>query len=361
MEKADTQKPVLIFCHMGLSSFVQTDLDLLAGHFDITPFCYPLRKNFTAKIYTAFRAFIHAFRHVPGADSVYTYFAGFHCFPHILLASLLGKRIVMTAGGFDAASIPSLQYGVFYRKNFLQSIVRLEYRLAHRIAVVDPSLIFNVNTYAAGGGSGYTSGILAFCPSVAEKLCVVPGCADGNFWTMPDKKSVRSGVIFVAVINRWSTFLAKGGEIILGLASDMPDIQFTLAGIQEDVQNIIKSKDLSNIRLMPFLDQNQLRKEYQTHSVFLLPSYTEGLPNVLCEAMLCGCIPAVSEVNGMPAAVGATGFVVSKPDVNLWKQAVQQALQANHSLREAGRDHILAHYSPQIRQQKLMGLLKTVQ
>ncbi len=63
----------------------------------------------------------------------------------------------------------------------------------------------------------------------------------------------------------------------------------------------------------------------------------------------------------MPAAAGATGFVVSKPDVNLWKQAVQQALQANHSLREAGRNHILAHYSPQMRQQKLVALLKTVE
>jgi glycosyltransferase involved in cell wall biosynthesis len=359
MEGPGKQKPALIFCHMGLSTFVQTDLDLLSRHYEIISYYYPRSRNFFKKMLTGVWAIIHALYYVPKAKMVYSYFAGYHCLPHVLLGTLFQKRILVTAGGFDTASIPSLHYGVFFRKNMLQYIVRLEYRLAHKIAVVDASLIHNINTYAATDQSGFTSGLLAFCPALAGKLCVVSGCADGKMWTMPPENQLRSGVVFVAVINHWATFLAKGGEIILALASSMPEVQFTLVGIHANVQKIIQGKGFANVRMTPFLDQGKLLKEYQSHSVFLLPSFTEGLPNVLCEAMLCGCVPVVSEVNGMPEAVGSYGFVVRKPDICQWRHAVQQALQSGQVLRDAGRNRILQNYSPQMREQQLVALLKT--
>ena len=37
----------------------------------------------------------------------------------------------------------------------------------------------------------------------------------------------------------------------------------------------------------------------------------EGLPNSLCEAMLCECIPIGSEYFGIPYAIGDTGLTFS--------------------------------------------------
>ena len=58
-----------------------------------------------------------------------------------------------------------------------------------------------------------------------------------------------------------------------------------------------------NVSLLPALDRKDLVTHYNTTSIYAQLSRSEGLPNVLCEAMLCGCIPVGSPVFGIPKAV----------------------------------------------------------
>ena len=46
---------------------------------------------------------------------------------------------------------------------------------------------------------------------------------------------------------------------------------------------------------------------------------SEGFPNALCEAMLSGCIPIVSNVGAMPKIVKETGYLLLKKDIYLLK------------------------------------------
>lgn len=73
---------------------------------------------------------------------------------------------------------------------------------------------------------------------------------------------------------------------------------------------LLKELDLQNIVSFNEADLN-IVEQYQSSSVFCLPSIYEGYPNVLCEAMSCGLPVLCSDVcdNGLIAEDGHNGFL----------------------------------------------------
>jgi glycosyltransferase involved in cell wall biosynthesis len=54
-------------------------------------------------------------------------------------------------------------------------------------------------------------------------------------------------------------------------------------------------------------------------------SITEGLPNVVCEAMLAGCIPVGSNVGGIPELIETTGILINERSPEIAKKAILDA------------------------------------
>ncbi len=66
------------------------------------------------------------------------------------------------------------------------------------------------------------------------------------------------------------------------------------------------------VHLLGHVDNMKLSELYNLADILILPSYSEGLPNVVIEAMKCGCIPLVSNLpSGIPDIIqhGYNGFV----------------------------------------------------
>jgi glycosyltransferase involved in cell wall biosynthesis len=61
-------------------------------------------------------------------------------------------------------------------------------------------------------------------------------------------------------------------------------------------------------------DAATLRNLYSTHSVFLMPSLSEGSPLSLLEAMACGCVVVAAAVGGIPDIVrsGTDGLLFER-------------------------------------------------
>ena len=64
------------------------------------------------------------------------------------------------------------------------------------------------------------------------------------------------------------------------------------------------------------LNHNDKKTFYQSADIFLLPSYFEGLPNALLEAMASGIVPIVTSVGSISEVVfnGENGFIVPLKD-----------------------------------------------
>ena len=98
----------------------------------------------------------------------------------------------------------------------------------------------------------------------------------------------------------------------------MPKIKFKLIGLDKNLKINIPE----NVEVINFVNQSQLQIEYSRAKVYCQLSLIEGLPNTLCEAMLCECIPIGTDVGGIKNAIGETGIVLPTNEIETIRNAI---------------------------------------
>lgn len=85
-------------------------------------------------------------------------------------------------------------------------------------------------------------------------------------------------------------------------------------------------------------DRATVLRTFREADVLVLPSYREGLPLVLLEAMAVGCVPIVSDVGGITEVVenGRTGLVITPGDVQALRRAIEWAMDHPAELKLMG-------------------------
>jgi glycosyltransferase involved in cell wall biosynthesis len=121
------------------------------------------------------------------------------------------------------------------------------------------------------------------------------------------------------------------------IASRYPQARLVLPGDGEvkEVQALIKDRGLQDVVEVPGWVAGAAQDElWNRTDIYTLPSYNEGLPGSVLEAMSAG-LPCVSTpVGGIPEAVidGETGYLVEAGDVSALAQALEK-LVADEDLR----------------------------
>jgi glycosyltransferase involved in cell wall biosynthesis len=122
-------------------------------------------------------------------------------------------------------------------------------------------------------------------------------------------------------------------SMLAAVRAKFPAANLTICGSGDANESLAKKFSerglTSAVRMRGWVSPEELHEEMQSSDVFVFPSYTEGMPNALLEAMLYG-LPVVStDVGAIPDVVrpGQTGTLVPPANVEALIAAVLQALQ----------------------------------
>ena len=98
--------------------------------------------------------------------------------------------------------------------------------------------------------------------------------------------------------------------------------------LREDLEALVDELDLKDLVRLPGRTDNPL-KYFARSDVFALSSHVEGLPNVLVEAMMCGCTPVATDCPTGPREVlqgGRFGYLVAMGDPEALADGIERAL-----------------------------------
>ena len=252
-------------------------------------------------------------------------------------------------------SFPGIGYGNFYR-GLLSVFTRWSFQLADHLSPKHASLLTHSYTYDSTEPA--QQGILAFLPNLKKPSTVIHNGYDSDKWKPSGVKTKNS---FITLCGGWQFPFQeqlKGIDLILEVAIVFPQCTFAIAGVPQWKKLNIRSE---NIVILPPISNNLLAATFGRYEYYLQLSVAEGFPNALCEAMLCECIPVVSDVFSMPEIIGNTGFVLKKRDVNELTTLIQRIIsQPNTALPAGARNRIVENYSLARRKTALTALVKNL-
>ena len=151
--------------------------------------------------------------------------------------------------------------------------------------------------------------------------------------------------------------LIKGIDLLFQVAEEMSDISFQILGVEE---NLLSRNDFvvpKNVIVSPSMSQEKLLNYYQRSAVYCQLSRVESFGIATAEAMLCGCVPVVTDVGGLPEVIGDSGLLVSPDKPETFASTLREALASSASMGKNARERIVSNFPLQNRQAELKRLI----
>lgn len=167
---------------------------------------------------------------------------------------------------------------------------------------------------------------------------------EGNRTQIRNELGIAKGdkiLIFIGSLSQ-----AKGiFELIAAfthLNSDKSNLHLLIIGsgmARIKIQNYVDSHNIANkVHIIGDRPYNEVPKYLSASDIFALPSYNEGLPNVVLEAMSCSLPVVATRVGGIPEAVenGKSGILVPMKDVDSLIKAIDYLIKNDSVAKEMG-------------------------
>lgn len=197
-----------------------------------------------------------------------------------------------------------------------------------------------------------------------ERICVIE-----NYCQIPEQMEgkKKNQILFLGELGK-----RKGcfdiPEICEKALEDIDDVPVILAGdgAMEELKALFKEKKTEKaVRFPGWVRGTDKDKLLRESSIFLFPSYHEGMPMAVLEAMAYGLAIVTTKVGGIPKLIehGVSGYLYEPGDVQGMAQSVRE-LVANQKKRNemglAARQKAINCYSMESHIGKLLSLYSSV-
>lgn len=288
------------------------------------PVTYRIRTGI--KEYTRiYKSFVHFIRKQHYDVIHLTSSASFGLVKDLFMLRKAKKRGSRTIMHFHFGRIPDL-----YRlRNWEQKLLDQVIRRADRVVVIDKA------SYDTLLSNGYDNVDLLPNPLTPAVSSIIE--ANGDV-VRQDRKLLFAGHVIET----------KGVFELIDACKGLDGIELKLIGAVSDEMRMKLRRRAGNgceawLEIAGELDFEATIKEMLSAGVFVLPTYTEGFPNVIIESMACGCPIVTTDVGAIPEMLDTEhgfnyGICVKPRDAELLRSAVRKMLDDREYASMCGRN-----------------------
>jgi len=257
------------------------------------------------------------------------------------------KKNVPCVIHFHFGRIPDL----FLNKNW-------EYRLLKLvIGIVDHVVVLDLPSYNILLANGFTN--VSLLPNPLSPI--VDKILDKHLWIERNHRKI----MFAG-----NVIPTKGIFELIEACSEIDNIKIQILGaVTDDVKKKISYTiaDVNKFNVVGVKNHETIIKEMLSSRIFVLPSYTEGFPNVILESMAAGCAIISTDVGAIPEMLAidsseSCGIIVKPKDVLGLRNAIVELLENEETadlLSMNARKRVHQEYSIEKIMQDLIAIWKT--
>jgi glycosyltransferase involved in cell wall biosynthesis len=307
----------VLYVHSRRNTFTEIDRAALAERFEVVDYYQPRLRVRPLELVSKLRR----------CDVVFGWFASWHTFAALTLASLMRKPSVLVIGGFDTARMPEIGYGA-QRPSARRWFTRRTIAMATRLIT---NSRYSLREIEANLGLGEDRVTLVYHGIPDRFTGADPGARE--------RLALSVGVVYRVNLER------KGQRPFVEAARRLPGVEFVLAGKwTDDAIGELRAAAPPNVTFTGYLEDEELDRLFVRAAVYVQPSRHEGFGLSVAEAMLARCVPVVTDAGALLEVVGDAGVVIAAPDPDSVADGVRQALELAPDAGERARRRILEQF-----------------
>lgn len=332
----------ILFIKPANSTFIRIDEDFLKTHYTVRTFNYSALSG-KGHVLHQIKLFFWLLWYIWRCKVVFIWFADYHGLLPTFFARITRKKCITVIAGYDVAAEKEYDYGVFLYK--IRGFCA-RYTLKHA------SYIFSVS-------QALIEDLYKHVPNTKAIVKHIPFGFDSQKWK-PNLSIQKKAVLTIGIADTFKRIQIKGIDVLVEVAKLLPDISFTIVGVKEKMYDYLAGIKSDNITLIETLPHDKIIEMCQIHSVYAQLSVREGLPNAVCEAMLCGCIPVGTQRGGIPEAIGTAGYIINSRNPKNIAPIVRKAIENPDYTPQQTREYIMQNYPKERREKAFLTVLSTI-